>query len=80
MLYEATAKMPAIRAPGTNSKIAGRYTSRRPDIGTSNRFEADHPDPKMRGKIIKFPEPLKQADNEIFVSYEGIVARIVISL
>jgi len=38
-------------------------------------LRGDHPDPKMRGKIIKFPEALKQADNEIFVPYEDIVAR-----
>ena len=33
----------------------------------------DHPDPERRGKVFRFPEALKEPDNEIFASYEDVI-------
>jgi hypothetical protein len=32
----------------------------------------DHPTPALRGKAIKFPEPLKRADNEAFTPFADL--------
>ena len=34
----------------------------------------DHPTPKLRGKIIKFPEALKRPDNEVFTPFDDLAS------
>jgi hypothetical protein len=35
-------------------------------------IRGDHPDPTRRGKVFKYPEVIKDSDNEIFAAYEDI--------